>query len=54
MDGLNIDKINEAFENNAELKEQFIEGFKASESGQSLLNNHAENHWNDKIKTTIV
>jgi len=53
MDELNIDKINEAFENNAELKEQFIEGFKASESGQSLLNNHAENHWNDKIKTTI-
>ena len=53
MDELNIDKINEAFENNAELKEQFIESFKGSESGQSLLNNHAENHWNDKIGTTI-
>lgn len=53
MDELNIDKINEAFQNNAELKEQFIESFKGSESGQSLLNNHAENHWNDKIGTTI-
>lgn len=53
MDELNIEQINQAFESNSELKEQFIDEFKGSESGQTLLNNFAENNWNSKIKTTI-
>lgn len=53
MDELNIEQINSAFESNPELKGQFIESFKGSEEGQTLLNNYAESHWDNKIGTVV-
>lgn len=53
MSDLTIEQINEAFQSNEELKGQFIQNFRDSEDGQTLLNNHAENHWNAKIGTEI-
>jgi hypothetical protein len=53
MSDLTIEQINEAFQSNEELKGQFIQNFRESEDGQTLLNNHAENHWNSKIGDEI-
>ena len=53
MSDLSIEQINEAFENNADLKGQFIENFRNSEDAQTLLNNHAQNYWDSKIGDEI-
>ena len=53
MSDLSIEQINEAFENNAELKGQFLENWRNSEDAQTLLNNHAQNFWDSKIGDEI-
>jgi hypothetical protein len=53
MSDLSIEQINEAFENNQELKGQFLENWRNSEDAQTLLNNHAQNYWDSKIGEEI-
>jgi len=53
MSDLTIEQINEAFQSNEELRGQFIQNFRESEDGQSLLNNHAQNFWDSKIGDEI-
>ena len=53
MSDLNIEQINEAFENNAELKNEFLSNYRNSEEMQELLNNHAKNYWESKIGDEI-
>jgi len=53
MSDLTIEQINEAFQSNDELKGQFIQNFRESEDGQTLLNNFAQNHWDSKINNEI-
>lgn len=53
MSDLNIEQINEAFENNAELKNEFLNNYRNSEEVSTLLNNHAKNYWDSKIGDEI-
>jgi len=53
MSDLNIEQINEAFENNAELKSEFLNNYRNSEEVATLLNNHAKNYWDSKIGDEI-
>lgn len=53
MSDLTIEQINEAFESNAELRSQFVDNWRNSEEGQTLLNNHAQNFWDSKIGDEI-
>ena len=53
MSDITLEQINDAFENNPDLKGQFIENFRGSEDGQALLNNYAQNHWDSKIGDEI-
>ena len=53
MSDLTIEQINEAFENNAELKNEFLNNYRNSEEVATLLNNHAKNYWDSKIGDEI-
>ena len=53
MSDLTIEQINEAFENNAELRGQVLDNYRNSDEFKTLLSNHAENHWNQKIGDEI-
>lgn len=53
MSDLTIEQLNEAFENNAELKNEFLNNYRNSEEVRTLLNNHAKNYWDSKIGDEI-
>ena len=53
MSDLTIEQINEAFENNAELENEFLNNYRNSEEVATLLNNHAKNYWDSKIGDEI-